>query len=77
MKSNRQNKASAPQDLSQRLSSIGNLKRSMSTMSASEKCYKMKENLLDQLEVLSPYLPPNTLDELIDELGGPDNVAEV
>ena len=37
----------------------------------------MKSSLVDQLEVLSPYLPPNTLDELIDELGGPENVAEV
>jgi len=56
---------------------IGNLKRSMSAMTAIEKCRLMKENLVDQLEVLSPYLPPNTLDELIDELGGPENVAEV
>ena len=37
----------------------------------------MKVNLLEQLEVIGPYLPPNTLDELIDELGGPDHVAEV
>lgn len=40
-------------------------------------CICMKQNLLDQLEVIGPYLPPNTLDELIDELGGPDHVAEV
>ena len=37
----------------------------------------MKRELLDKLDVLSKCLPPNTLDELIDELGGPDNVAEV
>lgn len=37
----------------------------------------MKKGLLDELEELSEHLPPNTLDELIDELGGPDNVAEV
>ena len=77
MKGNRQNKVSAPQDLSQRMTSMGNLCRSQSTMSAVEKCRNMKESLFDQLEVLSPYLPPNTLDELIDELGGPENVAEV
>ena len=46
-------------------------------MTGIEKCKLMKESLVDQLEVLSPYLPPNTLDELIDELGGPENVAEV
>lgn len=33
--------------------------------------------LLDKLEKLAEDLPPNTLDELIDELGGPENVAEV
>lgn len=37
----------------------------------------MKRDLLDQLEELAEDLPPNTLDELIDELGGPENVAEV
>ena len=29
------------------------------------------------LEELGLRLPPNTLDELIEELGGTDNVAEV
>lgn len=37
----------------------------------------MKRELLEQLEELAEVLPPNTLDELIDELGGPENVAEV
>lgn len=37
----------------------------------------MKKELLDKLEKLAEDLPPNTLDELIDELGGPENVAEV
>lgn len=42
-----------------------------------EVAQKMKKDLLDNLEKLAEHLPPNTLDELIDELGGPENVAEV
>lgn len=44
---------------------------------AVEKTNVMKKELLDALEKLGSSLPPNTLDELIDELGGPDCVAEV
>lgn len=42
-----------------------------------EHAQKMKKELLDKLADLADDLPPNTLDELIDELGGPENVAEV
>ena len=38
---------------------------------------QMKEVLLRKLEVLSPHLPPNTLDELIDGLGGPSRVRTI
>lgn len=37
----------------------------------------MKEELMERIERLGDKLPPNTLDQLIDELGGPENVAEV
>lgn len=44
---------------------------------AIEKACTMKEKLLDAIEKLGDKLPANTLDQLIDELGGPENVAEV
>jgi len=37
----------------------------------------MKKELLSQIEILGERLPPNTLDQLIDELGGPEDVAEM
>ena len=42
-----------------------------------EQAVKMKQSLLNKLEILSDKLPPNTLDELIDQLGGTECVAEV
>lgn len=49
----------------------------MTSNDAVEDAQQMKRELLEQLEKLAEDLPPNTLDELIDELGGPENVAEV
>lgn len=40
-------------------------------------CAKMRDELLQQLNRIGDKLPANTLDELIDELGGPENVAEM
>ena len=38
---------------------------------------KMKEELEQRIEELGPLLPHNSLDELIDGLGGPSHVSEV
>ena len=37
---------------------------------------QMKEQLLKKVEELGPLLPTNTLDELIDGLGGPSKVSK-
>lgn len=57
------------------------LKSSMANNShqkdAIDRACSMKEELMERIERLGDKLPPNTLDQLIDELGGPENVAEV
>ena len=38
---------------------------------------KLKADLMEIIESIGDKLPPNTLDVLIEELGGPEGVAEV
>ena len=42
-----------------------------------ERAVRMKEDLLVKIEDLGHDLPANTLDQLIDELGGPSLVSEM
>lgn len=42
-----------------------------------ERACEMKDDLMRRIEKLGERLPANTLDQLIDELGGPENVAEM
>jgi len=51
--------------------------QSVPGINAAEKAGALKRDLLDAIERIADQLPPNTLDQLIDELGGPDCVAEV
>ena len=57
--------------------SIGKPQQSVPGVNAVEKASALKHDLLEAIERLGDRLPPNTLDQLIDELGGPDCVAEV
>ncbi|XP_044173977.1 protein strawberry notch homolog 1-like [Acropora millepora] len=49
----------------------------VSSSNAVDRCRSMKKELLAKVEILGNALPPNTLDKLIHDLGGPDNVAEL
>ena len=42
-----------------------------------QECTHLLKTLLAKLERLSPLLPGNALDELMDGLGGPELVAEM
>lgn len=49
----------------------------MSNPEIIEALLNMKGDLLNNIDILGRNLPPNTLDDLIDQLGGPSRVAEV
>lgn len=61
------------------LSTAGGNKKTggFSSAEAVERAVTLKAELLRKLERVSDRLPANTLDELIDHLGGSDCVAEV
>ncbi|XP_053552331.1 protein strawberry notch homolog 1, partial [Bombina bombina] len=68
---------STPASLPAITSSTNTSNSCVTSQDAVERAQQMKKEILDKLDDLAEVLPPNTLDELIDELGGPDNVAEM
>ncbi|RWS20645.1 protein strawberry notch-like protein, partial [Leptotrombidium deliense] len=61
----------------QRVDECKDLKAEFMSEQAGEICEKLRDNLLARLEEIGDRLPANTLDELIDSLGGSENVAEM
>uniref|UniRef100_H2YSK8 Protein strawberry notch homolog 1 n=1 Tax=Ciona savignyi TaxID=51511 RepID=H2YSK8_CIOSA len=57
--------------------SEGTLISSLPGMGPIEQAQALKTELLERLQTLGSCLPNNMLDELIDSLGGPENVAEM
>ncbi|CAG0919140.1 unnamed protein product [Notodromas monacha] len=51
--------------------------KSAPSSAAVNRACEIKDELLKKVDALAGRLPPNTLDQLIDELGGPENVAEM
>ncbi|CAH8519864.1 unnamed protein product [Schistosoma intercalatum] len=56
---------------------IANNELKVSPEEAKRQCTEMQSLLLRFIEKLGPKLPPSSLDELIDKLGGPSRVAEM
>ncbi|XP_055343644.1 protein strawberry notch homolog 1-like isoform X2 [Paramacrobiotus metropolitanus] len=49
----------------------------LSSRELQDRAWRLKQDVLDKFADLSDRLPPNTLDDLIDQLGGPEVVAEM
>lgn len=76
--STNRNKRNGDTAISGQMGTMGSMSRNQAPpRDAIERACSMKEELLSQIETLGERLPPNTLDQLIDELGGPENVAEM
>ncbi|CAH8577190.1 unnamed protein product [Schistosoma rodhaini] len=58
-------------------SMVVNNELKVSPEEAKRQCIEMQSLLLRFIEKLGPKLPPSSLDELIDKLGGPPRVAEM
>uniref|UniRef100_A0A5K4F4Y8 Protein strawberry notch homolog 1 n=2 Tax=Schistosoma mansoni TaxID=6183 RepID=A0A5K4F4Y8_SCHMA len=58
-------------------SMVVNNELKVSPEEAKRQCIEMQSLLLRFIEKLGPKLPPSSLDELIDKLGGPSRVAEM
>lgn len=71
------NKSKRNGDSSMGMPGMGSTLSQAPPRDAIERACSIKEELLAQIESLGEKLPPNTLDQLIDELGGPENVAEM
>ena len=56
---------------------LGTLTSALPGMGPVERAQALKQELLERLDILGTCLPNNMLDELVDALGGPENVAEV
>lgn len=74
--SSNRNKRNGDTAMSGNMGAMGNINRAP-PRDAIERACSMKDELLTKIEGLGERLPPNTLDQLIDELGGPENVAEM
>ncbi|VTJ68873.1 Hypothetical predicted protein [Marmota monax] len=56
---------------------VCSLQRDLHGPGVLERVERLKQDLLAKVRVLGQELPVNTLDELIDQLGGPERVAEM
>lgn len=54
-----------------------NKKLEFGSKEAGKRCIELKNSLLEKLNTFADRLPPNTIDDLIEKLGGKDSVAEL